>query len=69
MDISRPDVARRKKLRQALYAATAVIVTVVVPVGVSRLEPAAPRIGGATPAGAQVSQPRPAPGTSASAAR
>ena len=26
MDISRPDVARRKKLRQALYAATAVMV-------------------------------------------
>ena len=44
MDISRPDVARRKKLRQALYAATAVMVIVVVPVGVSRLEPAAPRI-------------------------
>ena len=44
MDISRPDVARRKKLRQALYAATAVMVVVVVPVGVSRLEPAAPRV-------------------------
>ena len=44
MDISRPDVARRKKLRQALYAATAVMVIVVVPVGVSRLEPAAPRV-------------------------
>ncbi len=44
MDISRPDVARRKKLRQALYAATAVMGVVVVPVGVSRLEPAAPRV-------------------------
>ena len=44
MDISRPEVARRKKLRQALYAATAVMVIVVVPVGVSRLEPAAPRV-------------------------
>ena len=44
MDISRPDVARRKKLRQSLYAATAVMVIVVVPVGVSRLEPAAPRV-------------------------
>ena len=44
MDISRPDAARRKKLRQALYAATAVMVIVVVPVGVSRLEPAPPRI-------------------------
>ncbi len=38
MDISRPDVARRKKLRLTLYAATAVMVIVVVPVGVSRLE-------------------------------
>ena len=44
MDISRPDVARRKKLRQALYAATVVMVVVVVPVGVSRLEPAAARV-------------------------
>ena len=44
MDISRPDLARKKKLRQALYAATAVIVVVVITTGVSSLEPAAPRV-------------------------
>ena len=48
MDISRPDLARRKTLRHALYAATAVILALVVPVGVSQLEPAAPRIDRAT---------------------
>ena len=44
MDISRPDLARKKKRRQALYAATAVIVVAAVTLGVSRLEPAAPRV-------------------------
>ena len=44
MDISRPDLARKKKRRQALYAATAVIAVAVVTLGVSRLEPAAPRV-------------------------
>ena len=44
MDISRPDLARKKKRRQALYAATTVIVVAVVTLGVSRLEPAAPRV-------------------------
>ena len=44
MDISRPDVARRKKLRRALHAATPVMAIVVLPVGVSRREPAAPRV-------------------------
>ena len=44
MDISRPDLARKKKLRQALYAATAVMAVAVVTLGVSRLEPAAPRV-------------------------
>ena len=44
MDISRPDLARKKKWRQALYAATTVIVVAVVTLGVSRLEPAAPRV-------------------------
>ncbi|MYD87501.1 MAG: HlyD family efflux transporter periplasmic adaptor subunit [Acidobacteria bacterium] len=44
MDISRPDLARKKKRRQALYAAAAVIVVAVVTLGVSRLEPAAPRV-------------------------
>ncbi len=44
MDISRPDLARKKKRRQALNAVTAVIVVAVVTLGVSRLEPAAPRV-------------------------
>ena len=44
MDIARPDLARKKKLRQARYAATTVIVVAVVTLGVSRLEPAAPRV-------------------------
>ena len=44
MDVSRPDLARKKKLRQALYAVTAVLVVAVVTLGVSRLEPAAPRV-------------------------
>ena len=44
MDISRPDLARKKKLRRALYAGTAVMAVVVITVGVSHLEPAAPRV-------------------------
>ena len=44
MDISRPDLARKKKLRQALYAVAAVLAVAVVTLGVSRLEPAAPRV-------------------------
>ena len=44
MDISRPDLARKKKLRQALYAAAAALVVAAVTLGVSRLEPAAPRV-------------------------
>ena len=44
MDISRPDLARKKKLRQALYAVAAVLVVAVVTLGVSSLEPAAPRV-------------------------
>ena len=44
MDIARPDLARKKKLRQSLYAVVSVIVVVLITVGVSRLEPAAPRV-------------------------
>ena len=44
MDISRPDLARKKKLRQTLYAVIAAIVVVVITAGVSRLEPAAPLV-------------------------
>ena len=44
MDIARPDLARKKKLRQTLYGVAAIIVIVFITVGVSRLEPAAPRV-------------------------
>ena len=44
MDIARPDLARKKKLRQTAYAVAAATVTVLITVGVSRLEPAAPRV-------------------------
>ena len=44
MDVARPDLARKKKFRQTAYAVTAVMVVVVITVGVSRLEPAAPKV-------------------------
>ncbi len=44
MDIARPDLVRKKKLRQTVYAVAAVIVIVLITVAVSRLEPAAPRV-------------------------
>ena len=48
MDIARPDLARKKKLRHRLYIAAALSAMAVIMVGVSRLEPAAPRIDGDT---------------------
>ena len=44
MDVARPDLARKKKLRHGLYSVAALTLTAVVTVGVSRLEPAAPRV-------------------------
>ena len=44
MDIARPDLARKKRLRHSLYSVSALIVIALVTVGVSRLEPAAPRV-------------------------
>ena len=44
MDVARPDLARKKKLRQTAYAVAAVTVIALITVGVSRLEPAAPRV-------------------------
>ncbi len=44
MDIARPDLARKKKLRQGLYAGSAAVVVILITVGVSQLQPAAPRI-------------------------
>ena len=44
MDVARPDLARKKKLRHSLYTVAALTVIAVITVGVSRLEPAAPRV-------------------------
>ncbi|MYN64757.1 MAG: HlyD family efflux transporter periplasmic adaptor subunit [Acidobacteria bacterium] len=44
MDIARPDLARKKRLRHSLYSVSALIAIALVTVGVSRLEPAAPRV-------------------------
>ena len=44
MDIARPDLVRKKRLRHSLYSVSALIVIALVTVGVSRLEPAAPRV-------------------------
>ena len=44
MDIARPDIARAKKIRRIVYASGFVGVILLITVGVSRLEPAAPRV-------------------------
>ncbi len=44
VDIARPDIARAKKLRRIVYGTGFVVVLIMVTVGVSRLEPAAPRV-------------------------
>ncbi len=44
MDIARPDIARAKKIRRIVYATGFAIVILLITVGVSRLEPAAPRV-------------------------
>ena len=44
MDIARPDIARAKKIRRIVYATGFAVVILLITVGVSRLEPAAPRV-------------------------
>lgn len=44
MDIARPDIARAKKIRRIVYASGFAGVILLITVGVSRLEPAAPRV-------------------------
>ena len=44
MDIARPDIARKKRLRRGLYSVSATVVLVLITIGVSRLEPAAPSV-------------------------
>jgi HlyD family secretion protein len=48
MDIARPDVARQKRRRRLLYTSGGVVAVILVTVGVSRLEPAAPGVERAT---------------------
>ena len=44
MDIARPDIARAKKIRRIVYGTGFTVVILLITVGVSRLEPAAPRV-------------------------
>lgn len=44
MDIARPDKARRKRVRQVSYGAGAAMVILLIALGVSRLQPAAPTV-------------------------
>jgi HlyD family secretion protein len=44
MDVARPDIARKKRLRRFMYGSIAVTVVLLVTVGISRLEPAAPGV-------------------------
>ncbi|MXY26242.1 MAG: RND transporter, partial [Acidobacteria bacterium] len=44
MDIARPDLARKRRFRHGLYTVSGLVVVALITVGVSRLEPAAPRV-------------------------
>ncbi|MBI3402671.1 MAG: efflux RND transporter periplasmic adaptor subunit [Acidobacteria bacterium] len=44
MDIARPSNARKKRIKQAIYAGVGLLVVVLVSVGLSRLRPAAPTV-------------------------
>jgi len=48
MDIPRPDRKRKKRIRQALFTGVGVVLLAALTVGVSRLEPAAPSVDGAS---------------------
>lgn len=48
MDIARPDVARKKRFRRVVYGSGSVVAMLLVTVGISRLEPAAPGVDRAT---------------------
>ena len=44
MDIARPDLARKRRIRQGAYAVLATVLLVLVTFGVQQLQPAAPRV-------------------------
>jgi hypothetical protein len=48
MDIARPDLLRKKKIRLAIYGVAALVTLPAVTIGVSRLKPAAPTVERAT---------------------
>jgi HlyD family secretion protein len=48
MDIARPSNARQKRIRQVLYAATALVLVGLITLGLSKLKPAAPSVDAAT---------------------
>src|SRR4029079_8098951 len=47
MDIARPSNAKKKRIKQAIYAGVGLLAVVLVSVGLSRLKPAAPTVEGA----------------------
>ena len=49
MDITRPDLARKKRRRRILYSVGGLLVLVVITIGLSRLKPAAPLVENAWP--------------------
>jgi HlyD family secretion protein len=48
MDIARPSNLRKKRIKQGVYAATALVAVLLMTLGVSRLKPAAPTVEAAT---------------------
>ena len=48
MDIPRPDVAKKKKIRRIIYTGAGLLAVLVITVALSRLEPAAPSVNRAT---------------------
>src|SRR5207244_1508028 len=48
MDIARPSNARRKRIKQIVYAGVALMAVGLITLGLSRLRPAAPSVEGAT---------------------
>src|SRR5215831_13994500 len=48
MDIARPSNVRRKRIKQAAYAVTGLVLVLLITLGLSRLKPAAPTVEAAT---------------------
>ena len=44
VDIARPDIAKAKRIRRIAYSTVGVVVVILITIGVSQLEPAAPRV-------------------------